>query len=549
MKKIITNLALAITLAYLPISAQAAVQYYDAAKWMQAEEQPRRKAFLRELLEIHNKIGSASGIQARLLISNERDINAFATEVKEEKLIVLHMGLLATMMDDRDEVAAVLAHEYGHHAKNHIAKGKTTTGLLSVLGAVAGAVIDRKLGGGTIGQKTMGAGAEMISASFSRTQETEADLVGLPWLVQGGYSPEGAVRLQRMFLAMKGTEQFSFFQSHPNSAERVQDLIAAIAANPQAQEMLNLPLVAMTKPGHDDESDATKLAVADCPWLSVNVVTEALPQFRPWEVVAGSGPGMCTFSGEESKERSRKTGLPRITITQQFQATPPAAAKFVQGMRAGLVKDYRVEATPALGNQGFAYAEKGERNSPTTNWIAHGDKAVLMVSLIKQGSTTDDERAAVERVIVSALTGSSKPDVAEQATSCPYFDQAVLKTLLPSKTLKVQQFGGDSCMANTEDSSTVMFTRMAAANKSQGEQILSGMSNKACQQKPVPELGPMAMIEFECTSGNPSSTIRFLKGTSILMVSHIPNAKEPTKEQRDLLLTLGQAMLRNQQIK
>lgn len=556
MRKTFINLALTVSMAYLPISAWAA-DFYDAEKWAQETDEPKLKAFLSEILEIHNKIGSASGVQARLLISDGQDINAFATEVKGQKLIVLHMGLLDATMQDRDAVAAVLAHEYGHHAKNHIAKSKATGGLLSVLGAVAGALVDRKLGGGTLGQKTMGAGAEIISAKFDRTQESEADLAGLPWLVQEGYNPDGAVRLQNKFLEMEGKESFSFFQSHPNSSERVQDLTKAIAANPKARDLQKLAIVALTNPDEDEDEenngDGGKLASGECPWLSLSVVAEALPQYRPWTVESYSGPGLCGFAGVEIPGSN---DLPRLLIYQEYQPTPLAAAEYVKNMQKVFVDDgYHVKMIPSLGKEGFAGFEKTPRRPSSASWYVHHDKVALRVALDKPTPSNDKEQLVVERILVSALAGSNKPTMAERALSCPYLDMPIIKTLLPGKSLKVRQSGNSNCMVTTDDGSMVTVSLDVTLDKDQREQGMTNLSDKTCKSTLLPELGRLAVMRHGCSAGTPYTEILFLKGATRVEVRHVQGGKEPmsaihpSKEQRDLLFALAQAMLRNPQVR
>ena len=133
-----------------PLGANAA-DYFDAEKAATNAETPSERAFYQELAAIHTKLSAVSGLKLRLLVSDEEDVNAFATESKGEKLVVLHWGLLEALHADRDALAAVIAHEYAHHGKDHLAKGKSADGFLSVLGALAGAVVDYKLGTSRVG--------------------------------------------------------------------------------------------------------------------------------------------------------------------------------------------------------------------------------------------------------------------------------------------------------------------------------------------------------------------------------------------------------------
>lgn len=231
-------------------SAQAAEPaYIDVQKAAQGAKDASSRKFFGELADMHQKLSQVSGIEARLLLSDSDELNAFATEVKGEKVIVLNMGLVDELGDDRDALVGVLAHEYAHHGKSHISSTRSTNTLFGVLGAIVGGVIDYKLGTGGLGQDIGGAGAKVITRSFSREQERDADALGLQWMVKAGYNPSGAVRAQRKFLALAGgSSGFSLFRTHPGSDERVSNLEGLIAANDKARALQSDARVALSMP-------------------------------------------------------------------------------------------------------------------------------------------------------------------------------------------------------------------------------------------------------------------------------------------------------------
>lgn len=242
-------------------------RYIDVSKAVAQSTDASDQAFFRELEAMHQALAKVSGIKSRLLLSDSDEVNAFATEAEGEQLIVLNMGLVDALGDDRDALVSVLAHEYAHHGRSHLASTKSTNSLFGVLGVVVGAVIDYKLGTGGLGQDIGGAGAKVITRSFSRDQEREADATGLQWMVDAGYNPAGAVRAQRKFLEMAGTSGgFSLFRTHPGSDERVVNLQGLIAANAKAQALQSDQKVALALPSaeeDDEEADESEgLAVA-----------------------------------------------------------------------------------------------------------------------------------------------------------------------------------------------------------------------------------------------------------------------------------------------
>lgn len=235
-------------------------EYIDVRKAATGERDEALRAAFAELDEIHRKLAKASGIDARLLLSTSDEVNAFATEAKGEKLIVLNLGLLEALREDRDAVISVLAHEYAHHGKEHIASGKSTDSALGVIGALVGGIIDYKLGTRTVGREVGQFGSTLISRAFSRDQEREADAQGLAWMVEAGYNPQGAVRAQRKFLEMDGAGSSSLFRTHPGSEERVENIEKAIAGNEKAKALSSDQRIALSLPEESDDDEPSDQA-------------------------------------------------------------------------------------------------------------------------------------------------------------------------------------------------------------------------------------------------------------------------------------------------
>ena len=243
--------------------AASAEELVDVVKAAAAAKDPSEKAFYQDLAEMHQKLASASGLKLRLLVSDDEDVNAYATDYKGERLVVLNWGLLEALQQDRDAIAAVLAHEYAHHGKEHISKTKSTEGVLSILGAIAGAAINYQLGTSQLGQTVGQTGAKVLSSSFSRDQEREADTQGLEWAIAAGYNPLGAVRLQKKLLELAGSDDsFSLFRTHPPSKDRAAELEALIAKNDLAKPLLDQPMLALNLPQESDDEEEDSAVTA-----------------------------------------------------------------------------------------------------------------------------------------------------------------------------------------------------------------------------------------------------------------------------------------------
>jgi len=137
-------------------------------------------------------------------------------------------GLLA-LMNDEAELASVLGHEVGHVAARHAAKRQQTATITQVLAGVVGAVAGNSGVGSLVG-KSAGLGADLITKGFSRTQEYQADDLGVSYLARAGYDPAAssdmlAILDQQQMLEARVTGQDnavpSWMSTHPNSADRV----------------------------------------------------------------------------------------------------------------------------------------------------------------------------------------------------------------------------------------------------------------------------------------------------------------------------------------
>lgn len=99
---------------------------------------------------------------------------------------------LMALMNDEAELAGVLGHEVGHVAAQHGQRRQKAAQRNAVGGALLGALAGAFLGdSGFAGliQKGIGTGSQLLTLKFSRSQEYEADDLGIRYLASGGYDP------------------------------------------------------------------------------------------------------------------------------------------------------------------------------------------------------------------------------------------------------------------------------------------------------------------------------------------------------------------------
>jgi len=166
-------------------------------------------------------------LQYEFVVLNNDVANAWALPGGK---IAVNRGLL-TRLNSESELAAVLGHEIVHAAARHGAKQNDKQMIIGGGVALLGVGLaqhdqrDLILGGATLG-------SQLIMSHYSRDQESESDHYGIKYMVKAGYDPQGAVEIQRMFLAMSGGADAGMFSqmlaSHPPSQARIDANIATI---------------------------------------------------------------------------------------------------------------------------------------------------------------------------------------------------------------------------------------------------------------------------------------------------------------------------------
>ena len=136
----------------------------------------------------------------------------------------INTGLLK-IAENQDQLATVIGHEIGHvmaHHANERASTQSATNIgLSVLSSTAGLE-------GPGGQQVMaalGMGAQFgILLPFSRSHESEADVIGLELMSQAGFDPRASVALWQNMAAAGGGQPPEWMSTHPSHGQRIGDL-------------------------------------------------------------------------------------------------------------------------------------------------------------------------------------------------------------------------------------------------------------------------------------------------------------------------------------
>lgn len=159
------------------------------------------------------------------LLADRETVNAFALPGGQ----VFMTEALFRMLHSEDEIAGVLGHEIGHvvgrHSSEQIAKSNLFDGITS---AVVIASSDGRGGYDTARVAQMV--NQLVTFRYGRGDETEADKLGVRFLIASGYQPEAMIQVMEVLKKVAGgARQPEFMSTHPDPGNRIENIKAEIA--------------------------------------------------------------------------------------------------------------------------------------------------------------------------------------------------------------------------------------------------------------------------------------------------------------------------------
>jgi len=148
---------------------------------------------------------------------NDKAINAFALP---GGYVFVNRGAIEAA-DDEAQLAGVMAHELSHVALRH-GTNQATKAMLAETGlGIFGAVFGDTTGGALLTQLgSFTAGGVLLR--YSRTAESQADVMGTQVLYDTGYDPRAMAQFfEKLEAETKGKNPPEFFSDHPNPEHRV----------------------------------------------------------------------------------------------------------------------------------------------------------------------------------------------------------------------------------------------------------------------------------------------------------------------------------------
>src|SRR5215831_1847266 len=209
------------TMSPLVSSAQMDKSAADAYAKGQLNQDPAQVARVRA---IANRLipstaafrSDAPGWKWEVNVITSNEVNAWCMPGGK---IAVYTGLIKSLNITDDELAAVMGHEIGHalreHGRERASEQMVQQLGVSLLGVFVGDI------GAQLSQTILDV---TLSLPHSRTQETEADRIGVELAARSGYDPRAAVSLWQKMGKLGGGKPPEWLSTHPSDETRTRDV-------------------------------------------------------------------------------------------------------------------------------------------------------------------------------------------------------------------------------------------------------------------------------------------------------------------------------------
>jgi beta-barrel assembly-enhancing protease len=234
----------------------------DAEKQLPLCKAPKVDAYLTQLgMRLAAKLPTG-GVQYPFQFHcvNDKAINAFALP---GGYVFVNRGAIE-VADNEAQLAAVMAHELSHvalrHGTNQATKAQAAEGFLGIASSIFGGST-----GGALLSELGAFAAGGVLLRYSRSAESQADVMGTQVLYDSGYDPRAMAQFfEKLEAETKGKNPPEFLSDHPNPEHRVErveeeiDKLGSVPPNAKRdsadfeaikREVLALPVVKRPTPG------------------------------------------------------------------------------------------------------------------------------------------------------------------------------------------------------------------------------------------------------------------------------------------------------------
>ena len=194
-------------------------------KEMPISNDPAAKALVEKVGRRIAAVSSLTNAQWEFVVFDSKEANAFCLPGGK---VGVYTGILPITKDEAG-LATVIGHEVAHATARHGAERLSNQMLLQTGGQAVGTAVgvaDPRWQG--VASTVYGLGANLgYSLPHSRSQESEADRIGLRYMARAGYDPEAAVGFWQRFAEFNkssGSGTPWFLRTHPLDEARIKQL-------------------------------------------------------------------------------------------------------------------------------------------------------------------------------------------------------------------------------------------------------------------------------------------------------------------------------------
>jgi predicted Zn-dependent protease len=322
-------------------------------------DDPETEEYIQEVGQRLASQSNDGGGYFHYVVARSDEINSFAVT---GGWVFIFTGLI-TATHTESELAGVMAHETAHITQNHALRGvedqKNATmislaGMLAaiLLGALGGGGGDA-IEGGIIASQGLAAQHQI---DYTRSQEQEADRIGIEYLAAAGFDPEGMAdffeRLMRETSVQDGWVP-AILEDHPTDPDRIAEARARAAQFPPTPDkssddyyLIRERVRVLTAPGDEDTARvyAQKIANGDHGFgtkygyavalIQNNKASQAVPVLKQLIVRHGDLHDLYSTLGEaQAKSGDMKDALATFRLAMElFPHNVPVTIRYAQAL-------------------------------------------------------------------------------------------------------------------------------------------------------------------------------------------------------------------------
>ncbi len=215
-------------LLLIDYSQEVAMGLSESEKIKQNGKLSRDAALNARIRRIGQNIAAVTGEDGyawEFNVIEENTLNAFCLPGGK---VFFYTGILK-IMDNDDQIAAVMGHEIAHALARHGGERMSMQMLGNAGAAVLGAAIGVPAEYQGLYEQAYGTVAQVgVLLPFSRKHESEADQIGIYLMVKAGYNPEEAITFWKKMKALGGDKPPEFLSTHPSDETRIKEIEAYI---------------------------------------------------------------------------------------------------------------------------------------------------------------------------------------------------------------------------------------------------------------------------------------------------------------------------------